>query len=428
LKRNLELENTNFNLVLFFSTFISILLLSPIVCSNALADTSFLINKSNIESHKKDLIAPIAYWIEKGIFSIRAINSNAEINDLTSSEELIRNVIKVQSDFQVSLFDVEYLWLNNDNIVRKAFFALLRKAQPFSEVFRFYEPDSINHYATKTDRDGSVDYVSHYSPVVQAVRPMLSENRSDNIVKGQISLNDIFVFSANIKNFKVRILDKKVLLVPFSNSEPAVLSKRNIIFAQNKEGNIEKFPEPELILPEQDPEKTLLEEKEAELESKPEKKPVLVTKPIKEFNTFYGGDSVAWNYNENISSKYVSWLPLSVTFEKRELLIIELNPHEPYYDYGKQILFIDTVSGAPVYKISYSKTGQYQKTVIGAWRRVSNQKLIPYFVLAVDKFSESASLIEIKNAQFYDKDEQEPDFAFLFRPASSGKTDEKSAK
>ena len=159
-----------------------------------------------------------------------------------------------------------------------------------------------------------------------------------------------------------------------------------------------------------------------------EKIPAPRVRPIKEYNTFYGGDSVAWNYNENASSKYVSWLPLSVTFEKRELLIIELNPHEPYYEYGKQILFIDTVSGVPVYKISYSKTGQYQKTVIGAWRRVSNQKLIPYFVLAVDKFSESASLIEIKNAQFYDKDEQEPDFAFLFRPASSGKTDEKSAK
>ena len=32
--------------------------------------------------------------------------------------------------------------------------------------------------------------------------------------------------------------------------------------------------------------------------------------------------------------------------------------------------------------------------------------------VAVDKFSELASLIEIKNAQFYDK--QEPDFGFLF--------------
>ena len=33
-------------------------------------------------------------------------------------------------------------------------------------------------------------------------------------------------------------------------------------------------------------------------------------------------------------------------------------------------------------------------------------------MLAVDKFSESASLVEIKNAQFYDK--EHPDFDFLF--------------
>ena len=105
-------------------------------------------------------------------------------------------------------------------------------------------------------------------------------------------------------------------------------------------------------------------------------------------------------------------MPLSVTFEKRELLILELVPHGPYFDYGRQILFIDTVSGVPVYKISYSKTEQYLKTVIGAWRRVSKQKLMPYFVLAVDGSSELASLVEIKNAQFYDK--EEPDFGFLF--------------
>ena len=459
LKKSQVWENTSFTLSLnslklftlgvlalfFFNiAFSSNILLSLCFAQNlehdyrgsSYSEKSFSINKTNVESYKNDLIAPIAYWIEKGIFRIRAVNSNPELSDLTL--DLVQNVIKAQNNYKVSLFDAEYLWLNSNGLIRKADFALLRKSNPFYEVFRFYEPDSVNLYSTVTQREKNKDAVSHYSPVVKAVRPMLAENRSDEIIEGQISLDDIFVFSANLKNFKVKVLDKKLLLVPFSNSEFAVLSKRNLMF-RNEDGHLLKFPEPlQPELPKEDlkekPEEKELEKKQEDekvdrkVGKKEGKEKAKEQKGVKskqvesalpslnyqpeEYNTFFGGDVVSWNYNEDAFRDHVSWLPLSVTFEKRELLVVELKPKGPYFRHGKQILFIDTVSGVPVYKISYSRSGQYMKTVIGAWRRVLNEKLMPYFVLAVDKSSEYASLLEIKNAQFYDNDKL--DFNFLF--------------
>jgi hypothetical protein len=69
----------------------------------------------------------------------------------------------------------------------------------------------------------------------------------------------------------------------------------------------------------------------------------------------YGHEDKSWNG--------AKWAPLNVIYVPREMYIIEATPLDPYYNYGKQIFYVDKEAQVPVYKITANKAGEHWKTL-----------------------------------------------------------------
>ena len=58
------------------------------------------------------------------------------------------------------------------------------------------------------------------------------------------------------------------------------------------------------------------------------------------------------------------WCAPDMTYVPRECLVMEMNPKDPYYNYGKQILYIDKAAYTTFYKVIWNRAGEYWKTVV----------------------------------------------------------------
>ncbi len=58
----------------------------------------------------------------------------------------------------------------------------------------------------------------------------------------------------------------------------------------------------------------------------------------------------------------VPWSPTNLIWIKRPCWIIEGLPQDPYYNYGRQIFYVDKVSYSIYFKVVYNKAGEYWKT------------------------------------------------------------------
>jgi hypothetical protein len=69
--------------------------------------------------------------------------------------------------------------------------------------------------------------------------------------------------------------------------------------------------------------------------------------------------------------KGASYYPVSAVWTPRDVWLIEMNPKDPYYNYGKQIMVIDKDNYDCFFKLIWDRAGQYWKTVIiaGSYRR-----------------------------------------------------------
>jgi hypothetical protein len=67
--------------------------------------------------------------------------------------------------------------------------------------------------------------------------------------------------------------------------------------------------------------------------------------------------------------KGAAYFPADITAVPRECYMVEGNPHDPYYNYGKQIFYVDKVGHNIWYKQVYDRSGQYWKTVNIVWSK-----------------------------------------------------------
>src|SRR5262249_27133991 len=59
-----------------------------------------------------------------------------------------------------------------------------------------------------------------------------------------------------------------------------------------------------------------------------------------------------------------SWWPTNLHMTSRPVWILELTPKDPYYAYGRQILWIDKELFFGYYKEIYDRAGEYWKTIV----------------------------------------------------------------
>ena len=61
------------------------------------------------------------------------------------------------------------------------------------------------------------------------------------------------------------------------------------------------------------------------------------------------------------------WCAPDLIYSPRECLLMEMHAKDPYYNYGKQILYIDKTALNAYYKVIWDRSGEYWKTVIVAY-------------------------------------------------------------
>ena len=244
------------------------------------------------------------------------------------------------------------------------------------EVLDYFSPSAVFGMASITwrYRGAEDDLVWLYSPVIGKSRQVFGANRSDPILGGVLTIDDLFCFSTKLQSVEAKVVGEKALLVPLPSLTPLKLVMEPVLSAPNA---------------------ALLDRlTRRQLSSVPGGDAGSIGKALTVRGAFQREDgvtsSVQWNYDTREFPQGAPWIPTSVLFAPREVWILELSPLDPYYLAGRQILVVDKETMLPVYKVVYDRAGAYQKTVVSAWSRaISDDKKTSFpvnsFTLVVDK-------------------------------------------
>ncbi len=129
----------------------------------------------------------------------------------------------------------------------------------------------------------------------------------------------------------------------------------------------------------------------------------------KPFTVFKNKDG-EWEFDLKDKSRYqwsfqkkgksgAPWFVDSAAWTKRQVWIIEGIPKDPYYNYGRQVLYVDKDLNVSYWKVIYDRTGKYWKTCWVYWamgqdaQKVSNWNAVMIFVI-VDERAQHATSVD----------------------------------
>jgi hypothetical protein len=160
--------------------------------------------------------------------------------------------------------------------------------------------------------DNRQDMTYAFVPAIRRVRRLSPANRSDAFIGTDMCLDDAYGYAGKISAVEWKPTKTKIALVPFLAEKPQAL-------VQNERGEW------------------------------------LSTKGIKP--VIYGYQKKDW--------QGAPWAPTNLVWVKREVLILEMKPKDPYYNYGTQYLWIDAaVPFITFYKVIQDRAADYWKTVL----------------------------------------------------------------
>jgi len=160
--------------------------------------------------------------------------------------------------------------------------------------------------------DDRADMTYGFIPAIRRVRRMSPANRSDAFIGTDMCVDDGYGFDGKISSVDWKPVRKQAALVPWLDANPQPLE-------QDKKGEW------------------------------------LSTTTIK--NVVYGYQKEGW--------QGVPWAPTNLPWVKRDVLILEFKPKDPYYNYGTQYLWVDAEVPYVVYfKVIEDRAGAYWKTVM----------------------------------------------------------------
>jgi len=218
-------------------------------------------------------------------------------------------------------------------------------------------------------RDARFDSTFGYIPAIRRVRRMSPANRSDAYIGTDMCVDDAWCFDGKTTAFTWKLLRKQEGLLPYGFKEVQPFRKTS-----NACVTTERTPCLELNY----------ERKDAQ------------TAPW-----FPAGNKLVWT--------------------KRPVYVVELKARDPYYNYGKQRLWID--AGNPlvtVFKLIYDRADEYWKNVWLVFSAVATDDdrvriLATPYMLSIDDRADHATLLQgfcKKNIQrYYDALQKERDYS-----------------
>ena len=248
----------------------------------------------------------------------------------------------------------------------------------FRDVFKLLAPPVVGGFSVTTWRylGEDDDQMWIHSPVLGRTRRVLGSNRSDPILGSALIPDDLFVFSGKPQQFAAKVLEEKVLLLPFAALKIAEMKPRALTkSAQLVDGAASSGDSASSSgLPAAATASSSIPAVNlatAKTDSADSAEQILTISEL-----FSRRDNSAafimWNYETGRFPQAAAWLPTTMTFVPRRVWLVELEPKDPFYLTGKEILVVDQESMLPFYKLVYERNGGYKKTVFGAWALASD--------------------------------------------------------
>jgi hypothetical protein len=181
---------------------------------------------------------------------------------------------------------------------------------------------------------------------------MSPASRSDGFLGSDLCTDDILAYDGKVSDFTWKLVGKQDALAPWHSNEP-LRAKRT------KDGELRVL----------DKEIT----------------------PVR-----YGYERTKWSA--------ASWCPVSPVYERRPAWIIEAKSKDPYYNYGKQVIWVDAEANTPMLKVVYDRGGKFWKIIrlVGVAYQTDDEKDQWFGAsdhIAVDTKTDHASLITVLNPQ-----------------------------
>ncbi len=368
------------------------------------------VNSHNEELFRDVLLAPISRWLKNEKAVLRVFSHlnfepslgidtslvEKEVNSEKKALGILLNTIEALRKVDEIAYNISLSWISSTGTTRTSEGVLYRyfeKDPPilFHELFSLHSPSVVYGYRQVTTRygDETEDAVWMFSPVLGKSRRLLQTNRSDEIIDGMLSFDDLFVWSGKIQSTNARVVADKVILVPFASLSLLELQTEETTYTEVLE----------------------VETAEGAIESSEGK----ITK--ESIPTVFGEhlyDGKRTTALVNAQTRQLAgvspWMPTTAAFVPRRVWIIELSSKDPYYTVGKQILVVDQETMLPIYKVVYDQRSRYFKTVFGGWGFVSKgeqQLPILSFLVSVDRTASEAMAIITDNAQIFPEDSSE---------------------
>jgi len=157
-----------------------------------------------------------------------------------------------------------------------------------------------------------------FLPVIRRVRRMNSSNSSDGVFGSHISRDDFGTFASRIHYFDWKLIGIKEALVPYTLPVPKTwqpAEPQGFVLPANENAVIMPWPGQSKLF-----------------------------------------DGQQWTG--------AAWWPTNMYLTRRPVWLLELTPKDPYYAYGRQILWVDKELFFGYYKEIYDRAGEYWKTII----------------------------------------------------------------
>lgn len=256
-----------------------------------------------------------------------------------------------------------------DHLIDPLFLPKFSKALDWRELFQLLQPAVVFGYASVTYRyrEPIEDDSWTYSPVLGRSRRVLESNRSDPILGSELSLNDLFLFSARPSRVKAEVVAEKYLMAPFSLRDQMRLESESDEGEPTADGTVNPASIP----------------------------------TARGYYRNRKGHSVGvlWNAETGLFPGLPGWIPTTIQFSPRKVWIVETSPLDPFSANGTEILFVDQQTFLPFYKVTYDRKGSFLRWSMMAWSIVvggdeRTRLPVPLFIVSVDKTGEHATSIE----------------------------------
>jgi hypothetical protein len=215
-------------------------------------------------------------------------------------------------------------------------------------IINVVEPYDLRGFAVMLwrFRDDRQDMNLSYVPAIRRVRRMSPANRSDAFVGSDLSMDDAWGYEGKIDQFRWKVVGQQEALFPYSSDRPETIVK-------NSKGEWQSTPD--------------------------------VTPNV------YGFQKEGWTG--------APWAPVDYLWVKKQVVVIEAVAKDPYYNYGRQVIWFDPEIFQPRYKVVYDRSGGYWKTYLngfsGAESKDGEMKNILIMVqIMVDDRTQHATLVE----------------------------------